>query len=1668
MSDSNNKVDLSVITIDDIHGVIKKYRTRPLKELGDEISTKKKKGTKKFDTKGLNDSLKNIPLNHLSDIINMVRPTPAPPPVRQYPDDVEMVQGYVDDIEMKDIYANAKKKVKQKADESAKQQIQKQMVFSSKDLVDEMSKNIAFKRVFDSFFMGVKDEILNNLKNNAPTKNSDTRAIMDNVLRSYVNSTEFRALKTSIDQIDKNHKASNESLVDSMKKVAFQNNAKIIEIDEKLGQLDENLYELDVKVGNYHNLIVQVKKESAKMYKEADENRRKEMESITELVQRGLDTHANNINTMILNNMSNNNENLNRIQSSLQFLEQSVVASLNMRPNNSNNSELAEILKLIKKINGTINGEDKYNLDDLSSSLNLVSDNDKYYDLNLSQKIRKLGEDMIRLQDIILKEVTKKPPEEMDTDFHPVTREFQKLKVLEQNQNHIFAAIDGLKDAVLKNPTQNNSTTTIVKETDNSQITKMISEAQDKWEKSYNDIKKEMTAISKNTDYTQREKQKQEKLIQDGIDANSKLEESINRAISSLANTNQDFKSSMIASHNLAVSEARLNLQTALSMAMTRETAYNTNHLNAITSLKQELYQNHNNRFSEIERKISDFHSNIDKKISNDSGLISSLLSRFSSSSNVSNANKEYSEILALTGKINSIESKMTLVFDKCETLTNNMSQLSDKMVVVDRIDQKFLSEQKEFLKKISSNDENTKDLIVKINTFLSSEKNFENATEALTNLSSLITTLGENFKADDTKNPKPKDTAINTMNQKAVVSLIQSLKEELQRIADQNKSDIDISKNALNSTLEFMNSYKKEIEKRKFFNMTDANVGTEIYTQNEEVQTERIALVNNETNTIAKTTSDQSTDPVVDQAIAAASSPQVVNPPTTPNTSQVITPNTPVNVSPAITIETKSISTTKEPDDTPMVNQEATVNLLPITSNDPSSLNANAKEITKKEFTDKNKSVLNANKEKKRQAFVDSFRASDPDLFDKPATNLDELLNEKTKKQIQLKSYREFRFNQLKPLLDILQKINDNYLFDTGENHNLNNSTLRDLKTLVKEGNELFGSKPFETHTKIAALAYVVQNQSEYNLMIDVLDKIRQKTKNNRLPEYTKTLDEALQLMDFGGYFISPSEGGYFSHKRTDALTEDPFNDTYRFNASYDKTVNKKDSELLPYAIDHLVYALNTVSGDSSAQFEDPHVKLDVLRKSVKRELSVLNKKYSLFASILSHHSLLDANTVYEDLLEITDYLSAYYKNSIDYLSAPNFKKVADSTLMKEILEILGSMVRPIGRATVVIKNYQTVTNDSEQTMSSLVGPQEKEESEKRKDDDPETVPTDTVKSKNQKTMPTAPKEKNTTVKFAENTDVIPIKPSDRQSRGTARDSTPKRRSLSSTARVPQSVIDKKEEEKLKKQNDSQMNNLADMFKNAKGSGIHDVIHNHSKRLKKYHKIKNAPHLEYPKSYTMNKMIDDHLEDYDKNVAEPKDVLCEHCGKGIASPNKDDENNKMHLANTGEIMHKKCFEQKGGTPKRVLYKKAKGYDIELNSPDPKAKQLAEQQELYRSHKDMENVEFPTLWDDFLESSKSYIKNPNNLIEAAHTRDIFLGKFSERRFNEMVFLIGYHNNHLEEDDEMISHNLEIATAKYLMNKKYKSTYRTHLPVSNFEKLKKTLIAEPGILRNLDF
>ncbi len=1597
----------------------------------------------------------------------MVRPTPAPPPVRQYPDDVEMVQGYVDDIEMKDIVANAKNKVKKKADESAKLQIQKQMVFSSKDLVDEMSKNISFKRVFDSYFIGVKEEIASNLKNNAPTKNSDTRAIMDNVLRGYLTSPSFLALKTSIDKIDKNNKASNESLVDSLNKIAFQNNAKIIEIDEKLGDLDENLGDLDVKVGNYHNLIVQVKKESAKMYKEADENRRREMESITELVQRGLDTHANNINTMILNNMSNNNENLNRIHSSLQFLEQSIVTSLNMSPKNSNNSELAEILKLIKRINGTINGEDKFNLDEISSSLNLVSDNDKYYDLNMSQKIRKLGEDMISLQDIILKEVTKKPPDEMDTDFHPETRESKKLKVLEDNQKHIFAAIDGLKDAVLKNPTQNNSTTTIVKETDNSQITKMISEAQDKWEKSYNDIKKEMTVISKNTDYTQREKQKQEKLIQDGIDANSKLEESINRAISSLANTNQDFKSSMIASHNLAVSEAKLNLQTALSMAMTREMDYSTNHLNAITSLKQELYRNHDTRFNEIEKKISDFHSNIDKKISNDSGLISSLLSRFSSSPNVSNANKEYSDILALTGKINSIESNMTLVFNKCETLTNNMSQLSDKMVVVDRVDQKFLSDQKEFLKKISSNDENTKDLIAKINTFLSSEKNFENATAALTNLSSLITTLGENFKGDDTKNPKPKEASINTMNQKAIVDLIASLKEELRRISDQNKTDIDISKNALNSTLDFMNSYKKEIDKRNFFNMTDANVGTDIInTKNEEMQTERITLVNNETNTIAKTTIDQSTDPVIDNKIAEASAAIVVSPPntTTSNTPQVITANTPVNASLAITIETKSPSTTKQPDDAPMVNQDAVSNLLPITSNDPSSLNA--KDITKKEFKDKNKNILDVNKAKKKQTFIDSFRDYDPEIFDKPVANLDELFNEKTSKQIQLKAYRAFKSNQLKPILNILQKINDNYIFNTGENNDLDNVSAMDLKALIREGNDIFGMKPFESLKKIAALSFTVQNQSEYNLMLDVSDKIRQKTKNNRLPEYTQLLNEALELMNFGSTYMGSSEGGYFSHIRNDVLTADPFNDTYRFNASYDKTTDLKESELLPFAVDHLVYALNTINGESSTHYVDLPGKFSVLRNSVKKELSILNKKYLLFASILSNHSLLDVNIAYDDLVEITDYLSAYYKNSIDYLSAPNFKKVADSLQMKELLSILGTMVRPIGRATVVIKNYQTITNDSEKTMSSLVGPQEQEASEKRKDDDPEADPTDTKK---EKTTSILPKEKETSVKFAEKTDVIPIKPSERSSRGTARGPSPyKKRSLSSTARVPQSVIDKKEEEKLKKQNDSQMNDLANMLKNAKGSGIHDIIHNHSKRIKKYHKIKNTPHLEYPKSYTMNKMIDDHLEDYDKNVTEPKDVLCEHCGKGISSPNKDDENNKMHLSNTGEIMHKKCFEQKGGTPKRVLYKKAKGYDIELNSPDPKAKQLAEQQELYRSHKDMENVEFPTLWDDFLESSKSYIKNPNNLIEAAHTRDIFLGKFSERRFNEMVFLIGYHNNHLEEDDEMISHNLEIATAKYLMNKKYKSTNRTHLPVSNFEKLKKTLSAEPGILRNLVF
>jgi hypothetical protein len=878
-----------------------------------------------------------------------------------------------------------------------------------------------------------------------------------------------------------------------------------------------------------------------------------------------------------------------------------------------------------------------------------------------------------------------------------------------------------------------------------------------------------------------------------------------------------------------------------------------------------------------------------------------------------------------------------------------------------------------------------------------------------------------------------------------------------MQKISDQNREDIEFSKNSLTTAQKFMIDLDKEAKKRNMLNMTDVGVNTTpIGLRNEAVQTEY--LVNNQLNTIATMTTVSPPNPAVDQNIITSSAPikapEPITPPSISDTVKVVPSNTPVYASPAIQQDTKSNIIQKQPEPAPMVNQAVVVNMLPITSNNPNDLLNSVIAITKRDSADKKGKQEDLNKEKKRAAFIDNARKVDSDLFENQSLDLNALINEKTPKQKQLELYNKLRSNELKPLLDVLKKINDNPTFSTSDNYALDTKSIDDLKILTREGNSIVGVVPFKNSSKIGALAYVIQNQSEYSLYLDVLNKIENKLKHNSTQIYTGILTEAYNTITIGGANMDVTSGGYLSYKRNDALSTDPFNDTYRYNIDLKRNANVAVNELLLKAVDHLVYVINTTSGETSANISTFDGKLDMLNNSLKRDIKIYNNKLTLFMASLSNNSLTDAYATYEVITQMTDILSAYYYNSIAYLDASIFSQVASTKEMTRIKEVLNQIKKPLYRGTVVIKKYQKVLDDSE-SRPNLFGPEEEETPEKRNDpDEQETFLINTQKKDDEATTKK--------VKLPPE-NVVTSSSSGSQSRARSRSRHNKANTRDSTSVVEKSQIDKKIENEKKKQVDD----LADLAKKT-GQGIHDIVHNHLKRIKKYDKIKNAPHLEYPKTYMMDRMIDEHLGDYDKNTTEPKDVLCGHCGKGISSPNKDDENNKMHLSNTDEIMHKKCFEQKGGTPKRVLYKKAKGYDIELNSPDPKAKQLAEQQERYRSHKDMENVEFPTLWDDFLESSKSFIKNPNNLIEAAHTRDIFLGKFSERRFNEMVFLIGYHNNHLEEDDEMINHNLEIATAKYLMNKKYKSTNRTHLPVSNFEKLKKTLIAEPGILRNLDF
>lgn len=220
-------------------------------------------------------------------------------------------------------------------------------------------------------------------------------------------------------------------------------------------------------------------------------------------------------------------------------------------------------------------------------------------------------------------------------------------------------------------------------------------------------------------------------------------------------------------------------------------------------------------------------------------------------------------------------------------------------------------------------------------------------------------------------------------------------------------------------------------------------------------------------------------------------------------------------------------------------------------------------------------------------------------------------------------------------------------------------------------------------------------------------------------------------------------------------------------------------------------------------------------------------------------------------------------------------------------------------------------------------------------------------------------------------------------------------------------------------------------------------------------------------------KIVDDYYDKYNSSQKkDPKDINCGHCGKGV-SLDDESEGKKFHLANTGEIMHRDCFKSKGCTPNRTLYKRGFGYDVEHNSPNEKAKGLAKDIDTFKAHHKLANQKYPTMWEEFYVSAKSKVPNVDKFLSAAKERNVFYGRFNERRLNELVFLLGFANNKLEDtrnnsEREQIIDNIEVGIAKFLQTRDYKKTSSSYLPTSNFSKLKNRILNNPGILHNLDF
>lgn len=216
---------------------------------------------------------------------------------------------------------------------------------------------------------------------------------------------------------------------------------------------------------------------------------------------------------------------------------------------------------------------------------------------------------------------------------------------------------------------------------------------------------------------------------------------------------------------------------------------------------------------------------------------------------------------------------------------------------------------------------------------------------------------------------------------------------------------------------------------------------------------------------------------------------------------------------------------------------------------------------------------------------------------------------------------------------------------------------------------------------------------------------------------------------------------------------------------------------------------------------------------------------------------------------------------------------------------------------------------------------------------------------------------------------------------------------------------------------------------------------------------------------------LDRTLESEDKTpVMEASGVRlkCSHC-KG-----SDERVGKgFHCSKDGEVMHRGCFEGKGMTSKRKLFKDAVGEDINEKSTNKKLRRMYESHKRATFHDSMKTINKPLAYDDFQKSIPAHVRaRIAKRVNKASSQYVGRGVVDESYIQAYTNLLGNKMTHEKSDTNWASINRQIMRAKILH--KYKPrrrgrgiTTRDNFDPTNFNSLHTYIRRNPHALYDFD-